>query len=397
MFYIPQIQKDDCGFACLKMLLATINKDREYLFIPQKENHGLYSYEDLIEEAYYHHVTLYAFRTSEKMSLSNCESFPFIACIGLKNGAKHAVLVLKCKWKRVVYLDPARGKVNVSLSKFISIWDGTGLMIESFEKRKCEKNFLEPLKTEVKVILSIIQFLSGIAAVLGVMFIRDDIPGYVPIICLGVAISLEVLMKILSFKIMKRIDDYFFKEEVVPKSGFKDYFCRFEEYKKLCLSSPMNFILTLVFSLGLVVVVIFNDYRNLMIIGAPIILSLTEALLIGPVLKNKKQPIEQLEDSIDDSESPEDFRGRVKALHIEAYRYGYVDIFTRYVYALIIVLAVYFTMKICEINSFPYIIFYSCISLTLYKSLANLLHFEERVNKLNIVKVKLSNYINSIQ
>ena len=32
MFYIPQIKKDDCGFACLKMVLANINKDKNYLF-----------------------------------------------------------------------------------------------------------------------------------------------------------------------------------------------------------------------------------------------------------------------------------------------------------------------------------------------------------------------------
>ena len=196
---------------------------------------------------------------------------------------------------------------------------------------------------------------------------------------------------------MKKLDKYFFKEDTLPKSHFRDYLNRFEEYKKFSLSSPMNFILMMVFSIGLVVVVILNDYRNAMIVGTPIVLSLVETFLIGPALKNKKKTVEMLELDIDNSSSAKDFKNKVHALHVEAYRYGYLDILARYVYASLMILTVYFTMKICSINSFPFIIFYSCISVALYKSLDGLLSFEERMNRFNIVKVKLSNSINSLQ
>ena len=91
MFYIKQIQNDDCGFACLKMLLAEINKDKDYLFLPQDEKHGPYSLMQLVGIASNYGVALSAFRATDKTTVSNCLNFPFIAIIRLKNGGKHAL------------------------------------------------------------------------------------------------------------------------------------------------------------------------------------------------------------------------------------------------------------------------------------------------------------------
>ena len=121
MFYIPQVQKDDCGFACLKMVLANINKDKNYLFMQQKEEHGAYSYSDLMKLAKKEGVNLEALKITEKSELNNCTSFPFIASVALKNGAKHAVVVTKVRWKRVYLLDPSRGKYSLPINKFIEI------------------------------------------------------------------------------------------------------------------------------------------------------------------------------------------------------------------------------------------------------------------------------------
>ena len=49
MFYIKQIKNDDCGFASLKTLIANLYKKEDYLFIPQDESVGPYSYAQLIK------------------------------------------------------------------------------------------------------------------------------------------------------------------------------------------------------------------------------------------------------------------------------------------------------------------------------------------------------------
>jgi len=394
MFYIPQIQKDDCGFTCLKIVLANINKDRDYLFLPQKEDHGYYSYSDLIKIGREYGINFEGFRATEKSELVNCTKFPVICSIELKNGAKHAVVVTKIKWKRVFYIDPRKGKTSLPISKFLSIWDGTGLIIESYEKQKCPVKVVEPVSVFSRVGLSILEFVVGVFALLGIYFVKEGTPIYVPVIFLSLAIITELIMRALSYKIMKGLDSYFFKDSVLPKKGFKDYLIRYENYKKLSLSSPMNYVLLLVFALGLVTVVLLNDKRNLMLIIVPILIALFDLAFISPMLKNKKQEIIDLESNLDNSENSEDLQSKVKVLHNAAYNYSYIDIACRYIYAGVMIASALLTMRLCGISSFPYIIFYSCIGLSLYKTMDQLLSFNDRIEEFNIVKVKLGNLVN---
>ena len=393
MLYIPQIQKDDCGFACLKMLLANTNKDKSYLFLPQDEDHGQYSYSDLIELAYEHGVNLQAVRVTEKEELANCSTFPLIATTRLKNGALHAVLVMKVKWKRVTYIDPRRGKVTVSLKKFLENWDQTCLIIESQEKRKCTEKAIEPISMGTKVALGFIQIISGVFAVLGIYFIKDGTPIYMPAIFLSLAIISELLMRALSYRIMKNLDKYFFSDDNLPPKGFKEYLRRFEEYKKLSLSSPMLIILASIVALGLMVVILLNDRRNVMLVLVPVILSLFDVLVVSPMMKAKQHDIEDLENDLDNATDSGDLQSKVKVMHNAAYSYSYIDIATRYIYVGLMLMTALLTMHLCGISSFPFIIFYTCISATLYKALSSIFAFSDRMEKFNIVKVKITNYI----
>ena len=395
MYFIHQILKDDCGFACVKMILATLNKDKNYLYIPQDESHGGYSLNDLVEIGQSYGVSFEAFRATNKNEVHKCSFFPFIAILGLKNGAKHAVCVTKIKWGRVHYVDPRYGKVNVSVTKFLVDWDGTGVRIESFQKRKCPTRCPNPISLGKKIILGIIQLISGVLAVLGVYFVKEGTPIYLPMIFLSLAIAGEVVMKIVSYSFMKKIDDYFFSTDRVPTSGFKNYFYRFEEYKRLSLFSPMNYLLVFVFTLGLVAVVLLNDYRNLLIVLAPVTLAFLEALIVLPILKRKKQYVAELEDNIDNAKDVSDFKNKIKMMHKQAYSYSYVNLLTTYLFALLILVSVILTMKLCGIISFPYIIFYTCVAIALFKAMRELFSSSEKINEFNIVKVKISNSMKS--
>ncbi len=391
MFYIPQTQKDDCGFTCLKMMLATINKDKNYLFLPQKEEHGFYSYSDLMDIAKGYGLNLEAVRATERETLSSCKKLPLIATITLNNGALHAVLVTKVNEKKITYLDPKKGKVVMRLSEFQNIWDGTCLLIESFEPKKCTYKIKDPLTTSNKVFLGIVQFIVGLFAVFGVYFIKDDTPIYIPAIFLSLAIVTELIVKALSFSTMKKLDDYYFSEGVLPNGKFRSYIEKYERYKRLALTSPMIYILLLVFALAMVTIILLNDMKNAFLVIVPLLMAGIDTLIVEPVIKKKKNEINELEEDLDNAKNAEQLRAKIKVVHSKAYSYGYFDIALRYIYAGLIILTTLLTMRLCDISSFPYLIFYSCISLTLYKSINQLFGFSDRIQEYNLAKIKLNN------
>ena len=391
MFYIPQTQKDDCGFTCLKMMLANLNNDKNYLFLPQENDHGPYSYSDLIAIAQKYGLNLQGIQTTEKSTLSNHKAFPFIASVTLPNGALHAVLVMKVNRDKVIYLDPRKGKVKMKLNDFLRIWDGSALLMESYEKKKCSYKITDPMTISNKIFLGIIQFIVGLLAIFGVYFIKDDTPIYVPAIFLSLAIITELILKALSYRIMKKLDSHYFSEGVIPDTGFRSYIEKYEKYKSLSLTSPMNYILLLVFSLALLFIILLNDRKNAFLAITPLLLAVIDSFLVSPYLKKKKMEIDELEEDLDSAKDALDLKNKVKVVHDKAYSYGYFDLAMRYVYAGAIVLTTLLTMRLCGISSFPYIIFYSCISLTLYKSISQLLSYGDKVQEYDLVKIKLNN------
>ena len=391
MYYIPQIQKDDCGFACLKIVLANLHNDKNYLFLPQDESHGFYSFTDLIKIGKEYGVTFTPFRATERATIVNGAKFPLIAVIVAKNEARHAVVVTKAKGKKVQYLDPRKGTVNCSLMDFLSIWDGTGLMVESFNKMKCPCPALNPIKKATHVGLSLMEFAAGVFAVLGVYFIKDDTPIYLPIIFFSLAIIVEIILKISTYRVMKGLDSYFFNNDHLPKKNYNDYLYRFENYKKLVLSGPMNYILTLVFTLALAMVTMLNDQKNILLIFVPTLLCLFRYVYIRPALKKKNNQILELEEELDGAQDLSDVKRCVKQIHDKAYAYSYLDIISRYVFAGIIIAVTLLVMHLSGISSVPYLIFYTCISVLFYRSLTQLCSFDERVEEFNLVKIKIIN------
>ena len=49
-YFIPQIDSSDCGFACLKMMVARLYENEKALYIKQNENHGAYNFLELKEK-----------------------------------------------------------------------------------------------------------------------------------------------------------------------------------------------------------------------------------------------------------------------------------------------------------------------------------------------------------
>ena len=122
MYYIPQVTKSDCGFACLKMLLATVHKDERYLYLKEDENHGPYSYQELLKYAQHYDVTLVGAKYDDKGDLRNINKFPLILTVQGENQTLHAVFVTKKRGKKLKVFDPAKGVYWEKIEKLIKIF-----------------------------------------------------------------------------------------------------------------------------------------------------------------------------------------------------------------------------------------------------------------------------------
>ena len=80
MFFIQQTNDHDCGFTCLKILLANIHHDRNYLFMKDtsKEDNSFYSF---IKEASNYQTELVALKALNKEEITSYKQFPIIARI----------------------------------------------------------------------------------------------------------------------------------------------------------------------------------------------------------------------------------------------------------------------------------------------------------------------------
>ena len=104
-YYIPQISHSDCGFACLKMMIAHLYENQNALYIPQDETKGPYSLKALTDLALSYGITLEGIEIEEKEEIKEAR-FPFIALLQKSEEVFHYVLVTKVKWGSVYYLDP---------------------------------------------------------------------------------------------------------------------------------------------------------------------------------------------------------------------------------------------------------------------------------------------------
>ena len=130
-YFIPQIDQTDCGFACLKMLIAHLYEDERALFIKQDENHGPYNMKEIKEKGEVYGISLTGIEVTDKKSIKEMR-FPFLAILKKKNDLYHYDLVTKVKWGSVYYSDPSIGECSTSFKNFFSLWTGNSLIVKTF-------------------------------------------------------------------------------------------------------------------------------------------------------------------------------------------------------------------------------------------------------------------------
>lgn len=273
-YFTYQGNDHDCGFACLKMLLAALNKNKSYLYLDKEGKRSEYSFLDLIEIGKEHGVLLkpYRYHIDEVNDIKT----PFLALVN----ENHLVLIKSSKRGVYEVYDPAKGIYKMKQVDFDKIWTGKTLEVveHNVVPYKKKKTMIMPVR--FSIVSLIISLISLASILVGFFFVKDDAYFFIPIIFLAVfAISELVdnwyLIKEINIFDKKYIPIFFKVKKDDVKKQYEDYI----KFKKDYFGFARGFYTACMMASLIMVVLIINDPINSVACLMLILLILLEKML----------------------------------------------------------------------------------------------------------------------
>ena len=391
MFYLPQLTTNDCGVACLKMLLADLNKDRQYLFMPCDENHGSYSFKDLSILASRNGLNLEGFKVIDNEEILRFD-LPVIVRMKLESGGHHAVILTKIHRRTVTFMDPHFGKRRMRIESFLEQFEGDGLLINNFEPTPYQYDTIEPLETKHKVFTFLLQILSGLLFATGVYFIQPNVPYFFAVIFIGLGLVTELLLRAYIFKLMKIVDEYFLDRYCdVLNKNYYEYYLRCQEFKKTYLSTRLSVVYALLVSIFIMVISIINTPANFPIVVAPIILSVIQCLVINKKETFEMQKMADEEEHLRRNKNSERMRINVAALQDKAYTFAKFNLIRKFFGVLLFAMTAILASALSDSFTLINIVFLLTVQLFIYQNLTPVFSYERNMEEVYKSKSKVNN------
>ena len=206
-----QESSSDCGFCALKVLLANLNNDSNYLSLENKKQ-GAYSMLDIKKLALEYKLELEGYKVEDSSLLSTL-TFPFICQI--KRGKEnHFVIVEKIK-KGIFYVfDPSIGILEINESIFLELFNQNVLTIKNHEKFKLNK---EKKHINSWLLLSIVtNGFIGISLIVTSLLIFKGLNSIYSYISMGVVLLMLLANTLVNNKYM----NYIYESENVDYANF---------------------------------------------------------------------------------------------------------------------------------------------------------------------------------
>ncbi len=371
MYYIKQLKEDDCGFASLKMLLAKINKCKNYIYLKQDLNHGPYSYQDLIDTAKEYKLDLKGYKYNNLDELKNDLKTWCLVSV-CKDNSSHCVIVKKITNRQVYIIDPYIGIYELSRSEFENIWDKTALIVDDYSSNKIEKIKFK-FHNNLLVIFSIILLtLSLISSFLGINYINETIDYIVPIILFIAFFVFELSYRFCNIQIMKNMDKNVLNDDnfsILKSSNKKDVYEVFSKYKHNFLMLINNVFKSFIISMFLIVVGILNNPNHFLFVIGVLVISILDVAILKPYFKKAER----------------------KILNKLAYRYASLHMIKNIAIIAILIMCILLDMFINDVYNLAYLIMYCVWYYTLYKSFSYIFNLKSYLDELNVYKCLLIN------
>lgn len=394
-YFIPQIEQTDCGFACLKMLIAHLYEDERALFIKQDENHGPYNMLQIKEKGAEYGISLLGVEIPDKRTIKETKT-PFIAVLKKKNEVFHYVLVTKVKWGSVYYSDPEEGESSSSMKAFFELWTGEALLVDDFEKKDIEFQGDLTKRRTSGFLTTFFQIISALSLCVGIFFIDEKTSVYIPLLFLVLSFTCEILMRVLLVKKMEKMDDDFTTGLNADRKKLFQVYERYEDYKKKSLSSKMNLIFSFFIIVFISFITLYNNIYNAFVILIPLIISIIDVKYVDCSLKEKDQLICIDEQEIVGMKNIDTFKKQMEKIHLRGYKVARLMLAKKYIYAGLIAVVALLTTVFNETFSLPYVIFYFAIGYMLLEQYINFMKYPEMEKELLKSKVRLNNLLERI-
>ena len=394
MYYIPQLSNSSCGMACVKMLLAIVHKDEGYLYLNEDENHGQYSYQDLVIEAQRYDVTLIGAKYDDKDDFRHFDNFPVILTVVYPNETVHALLISKRKGNRVKVHDPAKGVYWQKLSQLLPLWDGTLLAVNTFERKPYPHNVIDTKDHKGTLVSALFQMLTAVLIGLATFFMKPG-GGYLyPILFIAGSLISEVLLRYVLLRRMQRYDRYI--RRFLPYVRHKEYFefyKRSQEYKKCSLSMGLNLVFSVLIVILISTVSLINSLNYLILIIASLLGAYLDAFFFSPYKNAIGREVFQEENELRTTTDMDSVEMKVKTMELKSYRYAYLEFAKKGVVGFFMLAASVILCLIEKNFSITNVIFYMCLSVLLYQSLAPIFGYDSRVEENLLCKARINNVV----
>ncbi len=388
MYYINQLGEKDCGFTCLKMILASLNKRKDFLYLPL-EKEGAYSFLELVDIAALYNLELGGYNFIYKEDIISSLKGYAILSLEIDN-LSHAVILKKINKKRARIVDPALGEYSIKTKDLFSKWDGKALLVDSYLPYKDD---LKVDKIELKggrVNLILLKTLSVLSLFIGLTFINNTHYLF-PIIFLLICAIAEILYRFMCIKEMKLIDQNFLSRLDSPLKN-KEELGVYEEYKSKYLSLPISIIFSLVISIFLIFLCIYNSVYNTLFIGVIIFFSFFEKFFLSKSKQKEETDLERKEDDLfNENEIP--FKEKFLSLHQKTYKYTYKENITKFVSLFFIIITILLSMYFQKILSLTYVLFYFALSLYFKDNLDKVICFDQELKKYRLIRARYSSLV----
>lgn len=392
MLYIKQLTIDDCGFASLKNLLANLFHDSTYLYLNQDEKHGPYSYKELIEISQNEGVILKGYRFNNVDELK-----PFIdkkpMIVTLKEGTSlHAIVIVKIKKNKVIYLNPSTGKTVKQKDEFMSLWDKTGLVVEHYSEKK--RNDVYKI-TSIKATITTIAFqlLSSFLMMIGILFLNENFWFGLSIMALGLAVVFDLIFRSCSFNALKLIDQRCISRSNIIDDEFDLFVKRLENYKKSFVTVISSIVSSTVMAVFVIFILILNNYLNIFLVFATFLIAILNISYFSKKEDKTKNEMKELESKIKSCDSNKEKISILNTLHDMSYKFGYRKYFLKAFESFILVILIILVMLMDGVINIQYVIFYFFIIEVLIKSVNNLLNLSKTMENHRLAKVELINIL----
>lgn len=389
MFFIQQTTQHDCGFTALKILLANLNKDENYLYLtspfPSDRDVSLL---ELIEEAKNHSLILKSSRAIDKSKLNKNDQVPFIAVIN-NEGNNHAVYLYKINDKYVYYYDPIGEFKRVRITEFIKIWTGDFLRVESFNKKNASFKKPNLVKTGERIVALLFTLFSASCSLLGIYFINKNAYIFLPAIFLSLMIISELVLKRYLLSLMKKVDkrmeDYY---DDIKDKDYRLFHNYLERYKSSLLLTDVNFYVSFLITIIIAFIMLINDKINIIYIGVNILLGIVYSFIVQPLLQKKALEMERREGLLEYQDRNDAFNN-IATLRKEGYRYGSIYTSIKYIFIFIQIVTAFIMMMSLQIVNVTYIICYSVMEIYFYNHFVSMFEVYDKKDENNNLLAKL--------